>query len=191
MLSEKQREFIADPDSFVLKNEVDNQVNKLLYGFQQQLSALVDQNIYAFPEKIGKTGFKVNKGNNHKGFPFQVMDYPASLGQEHAFSFRSVVWYANFFSFSLILKGSPKDAFATHLDRLAGKEYTLAWSDNIWESHIHQDQTLAITQDQLDKTRSTFQEKGAIKIIKSYNLNQIDEFERLGTECFKDLFTKD
>lgn len=191
MLSEEQREFITNPESFILKNEVDDQINKLLYGFQQQLSALVDQNIYTFPDKLSKTGFKVNKGNNHKGFPFQVMDFPASLGQEHAFSFRSVVWYANFFSFSLILKGKPKQVYAEYLNQLTDKEYILAWSDNIWESHIYQDQSLAITQDQLGKVTEVFEKKEAIKIIKSYSLNQIDAFERLGTECFKDLFTKD
>lgn len=191
MLSEKQKEFIADPESFVLKNEVDEQVNKLLYRFQQQLSTLVDQNIYAFPDKLAKTGFKVSKGNNHKGFPFQVMDFPASLGQEHAFSFRSVIWYANFFSFSLILKGKPKQVYAEYLDQLTDKRYTLAWSDNIWESHIYIDQSLSITQNQLADINKISEEKEAFKIIKSYNLNQIDEFERLGTECFKDLFAKD
>jgi len=190
MLSDKQKQYISDPESFLLKNEVDDQINKLLYRFQQTLSGLIDQNAYNFPDKIGKTTFKVSKGNNHKGFPFQVIDFPASLGQEHAFSFRSVIWYANFFSFSLILKGTPKETYTQQLVQLVDKDFILLWFDNIWESDIATEHSMEITKNQLSELTKIYQEKEAIKIIKSYNLNQIEEFERLGTECFKELFRK-
>lgn len=191
MLSDKQKTFIVDPKNFVLKNEVDDQINKLLYGFQQELLLLLDQSAFRLPGKLIKTSVKVNKGNNHEGFPFQVIDFPASLGQENAFSFRSVIWYANFFSFSLILKGKHKDSYARQLDQLVDKDYALVWNDNIWESKLQTDRSLAITTNQLDDVIRLYQEKEAIKVIKIYNLNQIDEFERLGIQCFKELFTND
>ncbi len=191
MLNEKQKSFIADPASFVLKNQVDDQVNKLLYSFQQALALFIKESKLTLPSKLGKTPFKVNKGNNHKGYPFQVIDYPASLGQEHAFSFRSVIWYANFFSFSLILKGKPKENYQQNLRHLVNKDFMLTTHENIWETHISEDMIMRIQEENLDEVLRVYAANESIKIFKSYNLNQIDDFERLGVECLKDLFTQD
>ncbi|MBO3696859.1 hypothetical protein [Roseivirga sp. E12] len=191
MLTERQKDFITDSEGFIIKNEVDTQVNRLLYSFHESLSSLIEEKPFHLPAKLGKTPFKVSKGNNHKGFPFQVIDFPASLGQTDAYSFRSVIWYGNFFSFSLLLKGEPKTIYESYLSRLTSKGYTMTWADNIWETEISIINSIDINVSSLEKARGIYQSNEALKIFKSYNLNQIDDFERLGVECFKDFFGQD
>ncbi len=191
MLNPSEKSFIVERSSFILKNEVDEQINKLLYSFQHIISKLLKESDLKLPSKLGKNPFKVSKGNNHKGFPFQVIDYPASLGQEDAFSFRSVIWYGNFFSFSLILKGKPKEKYRQNLHHLVSKDFKLVANDNIWETDIPIDGVIDVKNDPLEKVIHVYEENDAVKIFKKYNLNQIDDFERLGVECLKDLFTQD
>jgi len=191
MLNDNQKTFINDKQNFILKGEVDARINQLLYSFQEELSSLLETNQYQLPAKIGKTPFKVSKGNNHKGFPFQVIDYPSSLGQTNVYSFRSVIWYANFFSFNLLLKGEPKLNYERLLGRLTDKGYTLSWKGDIWETEIRDDQSIEIKTQTLNQVSSIYRCNEAVKIFIAYNLNQIDDFERLGVESFKEFFGKD
>ncbi|OEK01308.1 hypothetical protein BFP97_07175 [Roseivirga sp. 4D4] len=191
MLTDEQKAFITEKQNFILKGEVDTEINRLLYSFQAALASLLETNQYQLPSKIGKTPFKVSKGNNHKGFPFQVIDYPSSLGQTNVYSFRSVIWYANFFSFNLLLKGEPKLNYEDRLDHLVDKGYTLSWNDDIWETEINVGQSLKIASETLDQVSSIYHSNESVKIFIAYNLNQIDDFERLGVESFKEFFGKD
>lgn len=191
MLSPEQKAFLENKESFILKGEVDLKVNELLNAFQLKVSSLLEENMYKLPGKLGKNPFKVNKGNNHKGFPFQVIDFPSSLGQSHIFSFRSVVWYANSFTFNLILKGEPKTVFYPSLHYLLNKGYKLTWDENIWESEESTESILPLKSSHRDNLEHIWKEKEAIKIFKSFSLNQFDDFERLGVECFKDFFGQD
>lgn len=188
MLTSKQKAFITEKENFVLKGEVDSEVNRLLYAFQEELSHLIRTNLFQLPSKLGKTPFKVNKGNNHKGFPFQVIDFPSSLGKSNLYSFRSVIWYANFFSFSLLLKGESKSNYEDRLVGLIDKGYRISWKDDIYETEISIDHCIEIKAETFEKASKIYQSHEAIKIFISYNLNQIDDFERLGVESFKDFF---
>ncbi len=191
MLNDRQKAFITEKQNFILKGEVDTGINQLLYSFQEELSSLLETNQYQLPSKIGKAPFKVSRGNNHKGFPFQVIDYPSSLGQTNVYSFRSVIWYANFFSFSLLLKGEPKLKYESLLGRLVDKGYTLSWKDDIWETEIIDDQSIKIKAETLNQVSGIYRSSEAVKIFRAYNLNQIDDFERLGVESFKEFFGQD
>lgn len=191
MLSDKQKAFLSEQESFIVKNEVDEEVNRLLYGLQQAVASVIKDNHVSLPGKLGKTPFKVNKGNNHKGFPFQVFDFPASLGQENVYSFRAVIWYANFFSFNLILKGKPKMDYLPRLSNLTDKGFQILGSDKIWDTEIGEALVLDVCQEKFDEVLGIFEKFEAIKLFKSYNLNQIDQFERLGIECLKDIFSVD
>lgn len=190
MLTEKQLSFLIDKENYELKTQVDKSINALLYRFQEELSLNLSEGQFLLPGKLSKSLIKVNKGNNHKEFPFQVVDFPASLGQEDLFTFRSVVWYANFFSFSLILKGQPKENYLSQIHRLTGKDYALTYGEKVWETDFSSETTLLLKDKSLDYLSNLIKASDTVKIFKSYNLNQIGDFERLGMESFKDFFAK-
>ncbi len=188
MLSTKSLDFLSNKENFELKNQIDKEVGQLLHEFQNKLANLLNHESFSLPTKLSKQPGKINKGNNHKGFPFQVSDFPAVLGETDAFSFRAVVWYGNFFSFSLILKGQIKNRFQLPFIKLLDKGFSLSLNENIWETTSTSVMNLPINNKNQDKAKSLISESEGIRIFKTYSLNQIHDFERLGVECFREFF---
>ncbi|RYG23967.1 MAG: hypothetical protein EOO01_43830, partial [Chitinophagaceae bacterium] len=48
---------------------------------------------------------KIAKGENYKGLPYVMLDYPRHFGKEDIFAFRTMFWWGNFLSFTWHLKG--------------------------------------------------------------------------------------
>lgn len=187
MIPQDQLSFLSNKESFLLKSRVDLTVNQLLYLFQNSISNLLSKGNYTLPTKLSKLPSKVTKGNNHKGFPFQVSDYPATFNQVDVFSFRSTVWYGHFFSFSLILSGNPKRNYNVDIRSLTDKDYRLVTNEAIWETD--HPNALDITQAQTSTLNKLIEKSERFKIFKVYDLNHICDFERLGVECFEELFS--
>lgn len=162
----------------------------MLYDFQEQISALLHSSETVLPIKLSKLPGKVTKGNNHKGFPFQVSDFPSSLSNTHTFSFRSVIWYAHHFSFSLILSGEMKAKFSIDFKGLSDKGYSILLSENIWETDLYHEPHLNLNPRNFHEAQMLFSKRDKFKIFKTFSLNHIDEFQRLGVQCFKDFFAQ-
>lgn len=189
MIPQEQLSFLSDKNNFLLKNEVDTTVNKLLYSFQNSIFDLLDKEQYALPAKLSKLPGKVTKGNNLKGFPFQVSDYPSTFNKEDIFSFRSIVWYGHFFSFSLILSGVPKENHIVDLEKITNKGYKLVTNEAIWETDLINEGSIDISTGELKAISALIKKSSGFKIFKAYELNQFYDFERLGIECFNEFFS--
>lgn len=189
MIPQEQLSFLSDKNNFLLKNQVDATVNKLLYSFQDSIFDLLDKAQYTLPTNPSKLPSKVTKGNNLKGFPFQVSDYPSTLNKDDIFSFRSTVWYGHFFSFSLILSGTPKEKHIIDLEKITGKGYKLVTNEAIWETDLINKDSINISQGELERVSALIKKSAGFKIFKAYELNQFYDFERLGIQCFNEFFS--
>src|SRR5580698_8612281 len=47
------------------------------------------------PEEIKITEPKISKGENYKGLPYVILDYPRSFGKENIFAIRTFFWWGN------------------------------------------------------------------------------------------------
>lgn len=61
---------------------------------------------------------KIYKGENYNGFPYVIMDYPASFEKHNIFAVRTMFWWGNFISITLHLSGKHK----------------IYWEKNLWEN---------------------------------------------------------
>lgn len=61
---------------------------------------------------------KVNRGENYKGFPYLVMDYPRIFSKAHVFAFRTLFWWGHFVSCTLHLKGDFLKDFSDRIPSL-------------------------------------------------------------------------
>ena len=51
---------------------------------------------------------KISKGENYKGLPWLVLDYPRYFNKEDIFAIRTLFWWGNFFSITLHISGKYK-----------------------------------------------------------------------------------
>ena len=54
---------------------------------------------------------RIFRGENYKLLPYMVLDYPRQFSKESIFTFRSMFWWGNGFSFTLHLQGHAWEHF--------------------------------------------------------------------------------
>ncbi len=186
-MEDRLRAFLQDKQSFELKNKLDEEISSLLYSFQRALDAMLDSGEHQPNFLRSKIPGKVSKGNNHYGFPYQVLDYSAYLTKEASFSFRTSIWYGNYFSFSLILTGHFIKDTPLDLNKLKGKQYLLTCDENIWETDFTKHKTIDLNQLTQPEFEELLENSNQIKVFTPFSLNQIGALTRLGIESFKSL----
>ncbi len=186
-MNQKLLDFLQNKENFNTKNEIDEEITNLLYSFQRELDAILDSGSHTAKFLRSKQTGKVSKGNNHYGYPYQVLDYSALLSREASFSFRTSVWYGNHFSFALILSGHFLKEIKVEYNKLAREDYLFTIDENIWETDFkktHHQELESVPEagfyELLSKTNQ-------IKIFKHFSLNQTPSLIRLGIESFKSL----
>lgn len=91
---------------------------------------------------------KISRGENYKGLPYLVLDYPAVFQKEDILAFRTLFWWGNFFSITLHLQGAYKQQYVTGIETylLENKPTGLFIScgNTPWEYHYDNDNYKAV-----------------------------------------------
>ena len=87
---------------------------------------------------------KISKGENYKGLPYVMLDYPRIFGREDVLAIRTMFWWGHAFSVTLHLKGKYKDLFLPVIREraaeLSAAGFEVGISDDEWE-HAHTPET--------------------------------------------------
>jgi len=87
-----------------------------------------------------KSSGKISKGENYKGLPYIVLDYPAIFSRTDIFAFRTLFWWGNYYSNQFILMGAYLEKFREKLDRaynrLKDDEVYIDLSSNPWNHDV-------------------------------------------------------
>jgi hypothetical protein len=59
---------------------------------------------------------KISKGENYLGLPYIVLDGPRYFSGDDIVTYRSMFWWSNFFSFTLLVQGTPWQSLKTSCD---------------------------------------------------------------------------
>jgi hypothetical protein len=125
-LSADELSLVVDPDLILAKNRVIAKTVELFAGLGERMRAAAPTQEGPQAEKVKeqtggegtkasgellscwRNGLKISKGENYKGFPWVVLDYPRCFGREDVLAVRTLFWWGHYFSVTLHLKGSYK-----------------------------------------------------------------------------------
>jgi len=114
-LSPKEKELVTDARFILTKNDILQKIKELLgqlqVDYQEHLQRLQDR----LPAYINQTSPKISRGENYKGLPWLVLDYPRFFTTTSVCAIRTMFWWGNFFSITLHLSGEHKEAYAQKL----------------------------------------------------------------------------
>lgn len=144
-LSAEEQELAASMDFILTKNEI---TRKLLLFFGELSKD--EKNICsasALPAEVFSVSPKISKGENYKGFPWIVLDYPRIFEKENlpdrkagVFAIRTMFWWGHFFSVTLHLAGKYKSQFEKKiLDQyvtLKNKDIYCCIGEDQWQHHF-------------------------------------------------------
>jgi len=137
-ISEHELVCLQDTDFLLIKRAISEKVQVL---FMKLATRLADE---PHATALPPIRTKVSKGDNYRGLPYWVLDYPASFSQENIFAYRTVCRWGHEFSFTLHLAGASldehKNALLRNFTKLSAHEgLYLCINSTMWEHHFEPD----------------------------------------------------
>src|SRR5450631_3207695 len=114
-LSEEELILVENAELILTKNAIIRKVYDM-FGSMAAAMKIELQNNPLSPDLM-KTTPKISRGENFKGLPFVVLDYPRLFNRENVFAIRSLFWWGKYFSVTLHLKGVYKELFSDQLKK--------------------------------------------------------------------------
>ena len=127
-----------DPEWILTKNSIMGKVVELMAGLSPAVRRLWAGVV--LPEGVVTPDPKVSKGENYKGLPYVVLDYPRIFGREDVLAVRAMFWWGHAFSVTLHLKGRYQSlllpVIRSNWEVLASAGFHIGVSQDEWR-HEH------------------------------------------------------
>lgn len=128
-LSAEERRLVLDPGIILTKNRIIDKVYSLFGVMADELRAL------PWPEGTELASPKIARGENYRGLPFVMLDFPRLFSNQHVMAVRTHFWWGNYISVVLHLKGRYQERYIGQVGDAGSRlqHYWVASSDDEWE----------------------------------------------------------
>lgn len=191
--SKKEKEMIADSDWILTKNGILKKVSSLFENLNIAQQNNLPSSASFFPSEAIAISPKISKGENYKGLPWIVLDYPRVFKKNEICAIRTLFWWGNFFSVTLHLSGEYKKKFEepiiTSYPAIAKKKIYCCINDDQWEHHFGKGNYALIKKMSKKGFGDIIKEKPFIKLAKRISLKKWEQTPTILLDCF-DLFIR-
>ncbi len=189
-LSQLEMELVINAEWILTKNSILEKAKQLL-GRIQNLYRERLAVIPGLPAKVRLSSPKISKGENYRGLPYLVLDYPRCFEKADIFAIRTLFWWGNFFSITLQLSGSYKKNAEEKIIRsyrsLAENGYSVCISNDPWQHHFEKDNYSLLSGIAPVAFAKMIREASFIKLAVKTELQRWDECEEIFPEYFEQM----
>jgi hypothetical protein len=190
-LSQKEMELVRNADPILTKNAILKKVNQLLGSLQARQQHYLQLYPAALPVEIIDSTPKISKGENYKGLPYSILDYPRFFKKENILAIRTLFWWGNFFSITLHLSGDQKketeDKLISAYPLLKENGFYSYQHEDPWEHHFDGNNYISLTETSTTDFEKSVREKTFIKLAAKISLAKWDDAEEILLGYFKQI----
>jgi hypothetical protein len=139
-LTDYEMKLVTDAEILLAKNKIIQTVYELFGKLSVQYKSMLEVDAV---ELSAQTNAKISRGENYKGLPWVVLDYPRGFGKEDVMAIRSFFWWGNFFSITLQLAGKPQHQYGQSIETAIKNRRFEGWhisqSTDPWQHHFEDD----------------------------------------------------
>lgn len=174
-------ELLSDAGLLLTKNAILQKLKDFLLLIEARQKEIIKNHPLAFPPEVLKIPAKISRGENYKGLPWLVLDYPRYFEQHNVFAIRTMFWWGNFFSCTLHLSGRHKEKLQyTILEKkecLIKSDFFLCINPHEWEHHFEPENYVLIKNLSPIELEKTIIQKPFLKIASRFTLAQMMQME--------------
>jgi hypothetical protein len=188
-LSALELELVNNTQWIFTKQIVIKKVQHLLGDLHDHYRKVVEEEKEFLPEIFRRAGGKITRGENYRGLPYLILDYPALFGKEDIFAVRTMFWWGNFFSISLHVSGkyfSCRENIWQLLDALKKKNFWVCVNENEWEHHF-QPHNYCMIHEMTEHQINDLNKKDFLKFGKKIELTAWDSIPLFLEQSFKEI----
>ena len=173
-LSEEELGLVQNAEWLLTKNRIIAKVYEM-FGFLISDVQLMLSGNPILSSEIFASSPKISKGENYRGLPYVMLDYPRCFGKSDIFAIRTMFWWGNFFSTTLHLKGTYKNELAPMLQKnlsvLADHHLFLSVDTDEWRHDFEPDNYVPIVHNQAAIFADNLLKKDFCKVAGKIGLN--------------------
>ena len=177
-LSKTELMLVCDEQFILTKNNIINKVYQLFGTLSDYFFTRVKNAETVFPLEVLTWSPKIYKGEQYKGLPYVMLDYPRYFVKDEAFAIRSLFWWGKFFSITLHLTGKyalMHSSSVLHRIQKENSQWHVCINKDAWQHHFEPDNYLPANDNALVlSNKKTIEEKSFFKIAKKIPLQQWD-----------------
>ncbi|MEJ7912302.1 MAG: hypothetical protein WKF70_04050 [Chitinophagaceae bacterium] len=181
--SDADEALMRNANIILTKNALQEKIISLLQVTQRKmLNAPVTLSFTTLPPKI-------SKGENYRGLPYMVLDYPRSFQGNNIMIFRTMFWWGNFFSTTLHVSGIFKTECLQKMEgaytELGDSGFYVGTNADAWQHHFDGDNYAAV---------NTLTKGGFIQICRNFDHLKIatklplEDLNNTGEELLKNWY---
>ena len=153
-LTQIELDLISDAEVLAIKRDALHKVNDLLLDTKNLLDTARHLSPLAIPRGENAYSGKISRGENYRGLPYLILDFPALFSRKDIFAFRTMFWWGHFFSVALHLQGTYLQqhiqAIFNNFDRLVGNGLFISVAETPWEYHYAADNYILLEENHRD-----------------------------------------
>lgn len=187
MLSPGELASAADKNVILTKTTVIQKAFEL-FGSMTPVINKIWSGPLAEDERLRSSVPKISKGENYKGFPYVILDYPSVFGKEDVFALRTMFLWGHFVSIALHVSGK----YTTLLNRGLienDPEIFIAGGEKEWEHHFDEDNFVLLSSLDAGHKKNLFS-RDFIKVAYKYELQNWNDLHKLLPEGYQNLANK-
>jgi hypothetical protein len=188
-LSGMEQSLMSNAEWILTKNGIIEKLKLLLQQCLVLQQPVILQNKKRLPQQAVDSSPKISRGENYKGLPWLMLDYPRVFEKENIFAIRTLFWWGNYFSMTLHLSGIYKNEYAERIkaafEILGREQYWYCINDDEWEHYFTEDNYQLIAGLSKQEFSKLVNEKKFIKLSKQFELSQWQDLPLLSSDSLK------
>lgn len=191
-LNPDEEKVFFDVDFLRRKRAISEKVFDSLTEYQRNVIQLLttlprEHHISAFTNKNAK----ISRGENYGGLPYFMLDYPREFNIQNTFAIRTMVYWGNFYSFTLQTSGENQIFFSNKFLAKVTEfnDYYCCVGDTPWGYHYHQDNYQLISSLEQQKISELLYNKSFFKLSIYYPLTEYRNLHKNGLLFYKKIIS--
>lgn len=140
-LSKEEKELIKNTEWIFSKRLILKKAEHLLTGLQQEYqNSLFTQLSHAGHPLFAQRN-KISRGENYKGLPYLILDYPAIFKKNGVLAVRTMFWWGKYFSSQLHISGEfmpGEEKMREWIYFFSSNNFFININSKEWEHHFEQ-----------------------------------------------------
>jgi len=193
-LFSKKEILTLNEDSFFRTKKIVTE--KIFHQFSETVSAIQSTPSFkkiSFQKGTDITTGKISKGENYLGLPFIILDFPRLFSPEKILAFRTMIWWGNFVSCTLLISGEQvllaKKNLVNHLSALKKKNVFVCINASPWHHHFETGNFLSMKSLSKQDAASILANLVFVKVARKIPVSEINRLQKFSAESFE-LFSK-
>lgn len=178
-----EQDLIKNADWILTKNLIIEKMKLLLQQCLEKQNETIEQHEFLLSDEVKSITPKISRGENYKGLPWLMLDYPRYFDKQNIFAIRTFFWWGHYFSITLHLSGKYKILFAKKIIDsyflLKENPFYLCINENEWEHNFDNENYKLFHEISSNEFYKLLSEKKFIKISRKIDLEEWDQLPSL------------